>query len=85
MCHKAEIIYNLLIEMALPLVNSTIAKFSIYTGILTDTVASFFQIQINLLLQSVNSKWLKLFELVSYNAALWQILSGRIKLLTMAL
>jgi len=35
-CATAEIIYNLLIEMALPINNSAIAT-SIYTGILTDT------------------------------------------------
>jgi bifunctional oligoribonuclease and PAP phosphatase NrnA len=35
-CATAEIIYNLLIEMALPISNSAIAT-SIYTGILTDT------------------------------------------------
>ncbi|MDL1982420.1 MAG: DHH family phosphoesterase, partial [Deltaproteobacteria bacterium] len=35
-CAAAEIIYNLLIEMALPISNSAIAT-SIYTGILTDT------------------------------------------------
>ena len=35
-CATAEIIYNLLIEMTLPISNSAIAT-SIYTGILTDT------------------------------------------------
>jgi phosphoesterase RecJ-like protein len=56
-CAAAEIIYNLLIEMALPISNSAIAT-SIYTGILTDT-ASFRFSNTNKSAFAICEKWLK--------------------------
>lgn len=84
-CATAEIIYNLLIEMALPINNRAIAT-SIYTGILADT-GSFRFSNTN---KSAFVICEKMFEagVDPYNVA-WNIYGryslGRIKLLNMAL
>ena len=84
-CATAEIIYNLLIEMALPINNSTIAT-SIYTGILTDT-GSFRFSNTNKSAFAICEKMVEA-GVDPYNVArniYGRYSLGRIKLLTMAL